>query len=129
MDYNPPHSSVHGILQARILEWVTISHSRDLLETEIEPASLMSPALIGRYFTISATWVAQRRTVPRNLQATIKLCSFNMLLRLYSKSFKLGFSMYKLDFEKVEEPKNKNCHFSDHRESKGIPEKHLFLLH
>ena len=29
MDYNPPGSSVHGILQARILEWVAISSSRD----------------------------------------------------------------------------------------------------
>ena len=28
MDCSPPGSSVHGILQARILEWVTISFSR-----------------------------------------------------------------------------------------------------
>ena len=28
MDYNPPLSYVHGILQARILEWVAISNSR-----------------------------------------------------------------------------------------------------
>ena len=28
MDYNPPFSSVHGILQIRILEWVTIPFSR-----------------------------------------------------------------------------------------------------
>ena len=28
MDCNPPSSSVHGILQARILEWVAISFSR-----------------------------------------------------------------------------------------------------
>ena len=28
MDYSPPGSSVHGILQARILEWVAISSSR-----------------------------------------------------------------------------------------------------
>ena len=28
MDYSPPGSSVHGILQARILEWVVISSSR-----------------------------------------------------------------------------------------------------
>jgi len=27
-DYNSPCSSVHGILQARILEWVTIPYSR-----------------------------------------------------------------------------------------------------
>ena len=28
MDYSPPGSSVHGIFQARTLEWVTISFSR-----------------------------------------------------------------------------------------------------
>ena len=28
MDWSPPGSSVHGILQARILEWVAISSSR-----------------------------------------------------------------------------------------------------
>ena len=28
MDYSPPGSSVHGILQARILEWVATSYSR-----------------------------------------------------------------------------------------------------
>ena len=30
MDCSPPGSSVHGILQARILEWVAISFSREL---------------------------------------------------------------------------------------------------
>ena len=29
MNYSPPSSSVHGILQARILEWVTISFSKE----------------------------------------------------------------------------------------------------
>ena len=29
IDCSPPGSSVHGILQARILEWVTISYSRE----------------------------------------------------------------------------------------------------
>ena len=29
MDCSPPSSSVHGILQARILEWVAISFSRE----------------------------------------------------------------------------------------------------
>ena len=28
LDYSPPGSSVHGIFQARILEWVAISYSR-----------------------------------------------------------------------------------------------------
>ena len=28
MDYSQPGSSIHGLLQARILEWVAISFSR-----------------------------------------------------------------------------------------------------
>ena len=42
MDCHPPGSSVRGILQARILEWVAISFSRDLPYPRIEPGS---PAL------------------------------------------------------------------------------------
>ena len=42
MDCSPPSSSVHGILQARILEWVAISFSKDLPDPEIESRS---PAL------------------------------------------------------------------------------------
>ena len=37
MDYSLTASSVHGILQARILEWVAISSSRDLPDPGIEP--------------------------------------------------------------------------------------------
>ena len=37
MDCSPPGSSAHGILQARILEWVAIPFSRDLPNREIEP--------------------------------------------------------------------------------------------
>ena len=44
VDCSPPGSSVHGILQARILEWVAISFSRDLPNPEIEPMSPASPA-------------------------------------------------------------------------------------
>ena len=42
MDCSWPGSSVHGILQARILEWVAIPFSRDCLHPEIE---LGSPTL------------------------------------------------------------------------------------
>ena len=42
VDCRPPGSSVHGISQARILEWVAISISRDLPNPGIEPGS---PAL------------------------------------------------------------------------------------
>ena len=42
MDCGPPGSAVHRILQARILEWVAIPFSRDLLNPGIE---LRFPAL------------------------------------------------------------------------------------
>ena len=57
-DYRLPGSSVHGIFQARILEWVTISSSRDLSKPGIEAISLESPTLMGIYFTTCATWEA-----------------------------------------------------------------------
>ena len=43
----------HGISQARVLEQIAISFSRDLPSPGIEPMSLASPALAGRFFTTS----------------------------------------------------------------------------
>ena len=45
MDCSLPDSSVHGIFQARILEWIVISFSRWFPDPEIKPMSLASPAL------------------------------------------------------------------------------------
>ena len=42
MDCSPPGSSVHRILQARILKWVAISFSRESSNPGIEPGA---PAL------------------------------------------------------------------------------------
>ena len=42
---SPPGSSVHGISQARLLEWVVISFYRDLSKPGIKPLSPKSPAL------------------------------------------------------------------------------------
>ena len=42
VDCSPPSSAIHGILQARILEWVAISFTRDLPDPGIE---LRSPTL------------------------------------------------------------------------------------
>ena len=49
---NPPGSSVHGILQAEIVEWVVISFSGDLPDPGIKRGS---PALQADSFTIWAT--------------------------------------------------------------------------
>ena len=51
MDYSPSGSSVQGILQARILEWVPCPSPGDLSSPGIEPISLTFPALPGRFFT------------------------------------------------------------------------------
>ena len=34
VDRSPPGSSIHGILQARILEWVAISFSKGIFPTQ-----------------------------------------------------------------------------------------------
>ena len=60
VDGSPPGSSVHGILQASILQWVVVPSSGDLPDPGTEPASLMSPVLAGRFFTFSAPWDVQR---------------------------------------------------------------------
>ena len=58
MDCSPPGSSVHGIFQARILEWVAIPSPGDLPNPGIEPTSLACPALAGGLFTTSTAWEA-----------------------------------------------------------------------
>ena len=65
MDYSLLGSSVHGILQAGMLEWIAIPFSRGLSQPGIEPASLVPFALAGRSFTASTTWEA--------------LCQYNFL--------------------------------------------------
>ena len=59
MDCSPPGSSVHGILQPRILKGVVMpSPQGDLPDTGSESASVMSPELVGKFFTTSTTWEA-----------------------------------------------------------------------
>ena len=50
MNFSRPGFSVHGILQARILEWVAISSPRESSQSMAQTAS---PALAGQLFT---TW-------------------------------------------------------------------------
>ena len=57
MDCSPPGSSVHGILQARILEWVAIPFSRG----SSQPRNRTQVSCIaGRFFTIWATREVQQ---------------------------------------------------------------------
>ena len=49
MDYSPPGSSVHGIFQARILEWLAISFSKESSQPR-DRTHVFRAA--GRFFTI-----------------------------------------------------------------------------
>ena len=58
MDCSLPGLAVHGIIQARILQWVARIPPGDHPDPVFEPTSLRSPALAGRFFTTSTTWEA-----------------------------------------------------------------------
>ena len=69
MDCSPPGSSVHGILQARILEWVAIPSPGDLPNPGIKPRSPSAPALQADSLPLSH-WVA----AAKSLQSCLTLC-------------------------------------------------------
>ena len=52
MNYSLPGSSAYGILQARILEWVTISFPRGFSQSKDQTRV---SCVVGRFFTIWAT--------------------------------------------------------------------------
>ena len=51
-DCSPPGSSVHGILQARMLEWVAMPASKESFEPRDKTGVL---CISGRFFTFEAT--------------------------------------------------------------------------
>ena len=55
MDCNSPGSSVHGILQVRKGSGLPCPPPGDLPDPEIEPLSLISPALADGFLTTVAT--------------------------------------------------------------------------
>ena len=61
---SPPGSSVLGILQARILEWVAMPSSRGSSRPRDGTPSLTSPTLAGGFFTASATWAGPGLILP-----------------------------------------------------------------
>ena len=56
IDCSPPSSSVHGLLQAKYWSGLPCRSPGDLPNPGIKPASFMSPALAGGFFTTSVTW-------------------------------------------------------------------------
>ena len=85
MDCNPSASSVHGIFQARILEWVAISYSRGSSWPR-DWTWVSSVSCIGRWILYDwATWeaLAQWRVVT-NLQSAKKhsVCRISLVVQL-----------------------------------------------
>ena len=72
MDCNPPSSLVHGISQARTLEWVAVSFSREIFSTQGSNVHLLWLVSLGRWILYCwATWEAQvrKRRMQRWVQA------------------------------------------------------------
>ena len=62
MDYSPPGSSVHGISQASILEWIAISFSRGSSQPR-DQTHISCISCIGRWILYhQATWEQARDT-------------------------------------------------------------------
>ena len=61
IECSPPGSSVHGIPQARMLEWIAIPFSGDLPDPEIEPGSpaLQTDSLLSKppLYSIYCLWI------------------------------------------------------------------------
>ena len=74
MDCSPPGSSIHEILQARILEWVAISFSRG---SSWPRDQTRVSCILSRCFTIWATREAHRMTL-------FPLCLILQILRWHS---------------------------------------------
>ena len=66
VDCSLPGSFVHRIFQARILEWVVISFSRDLPYPGIELMSVTSPALASRFFTTLSQQLGESTVLSQN---------------------------------------------------------------
>ena len=62
LDCSSPGSFVHGIFQARILEWVAMPFPRGSSSPryQIKLMSLASPAVAGRILITSTHWEAQQ---------------------------------------------------------------------
>ena len=70
-DCSPPGSSVHGTLQARILEWVAIPFSRGFFSTQGLNLGLLH---CRQSFTIWATWTRTRICCPGPSHIRTRLC-------------------------------------------------------
>ena len=102
MDCSLPGSTIHGIFQARILEWVAISKKGNAKEC-------------SNYHTIALISLASK------VMLKIPKPGFNSL-------WTMNFQMVKLDLEKAEEPEMKLPTSAGSLKKARVPEKHVLLI-
>ena len=100
MGCSSPGSSVHGILQTRILEWVVISSSRGSSDPGMEPVSL---TLAGEVFTTEPLGKTSKEEIPMYYKGNRKkMCNiwcefryaFNVsLVKFFSLSVECPYSL------------------------------------
>ena len=79
MDCSPPSSSVHGILQAKVLEWVAISPPGDLPNSRIEPCTSRISCIGG--------WILHHYTTSKAQPNAEQLISYSLGLLLRALLF------------------------------------------
>ena len=98
MDCSPPGSSVHGIFQARVLEWVAIAFSRCALMT------LHSPVTVGRAW-VSAGGVARseqnKKLKEQNSHTQKKSNNFNSIKKKREWQKKTNKKLRKIHFTTI----------------------------
>ena len=79
MDYSLPGSSVHGILQARVLEWIAISFSK--IPFSWHRGQTWVSFIVGKFFTIWATREAHVHThVYIYISISLSACVYQAIL-------------------------------------------------
>ena len=90
LDCSPPGSSVHGFLQARILEWVAISPSRGSSQLRDRTWVSYVSCIAGIFFTPWVIREAQENSiaVPQKIKNWTIVWSGNSTLGIYPKELK-----------------------------------------
>ena len=101
MDCSPSGSSVHGILQMRILEWVVMPSSRGSSQPRDWTHVSMSPALAGGFFTTSDTWEDKSN----------KISFLFFSLSVISKELHLLMSIMKKSYDQPRQHIKKQKHY------------------
>ena len=85
MDCSPPGSSVHGILQARILEWVAIPFSKGSFWPRDQTCIFFVSCITGRFFIQQVTWEANLSYINPNMHTKQNILHITFHTFLYFK--------------------------------------------